>query len=152
MAATCSSSAVACSSAVRRGPTRPRSRRSAGSLGPFGYTVVATEVRGCLHLKSAVTALDDARLLVNPEWIDAAAFDGFTLVEVAPDEPEAANVLRLGDRVVAAAAFPRTAARLEALGVRVERVDASELAKAEGAITCCSLIVVPKGSEFKVGV
>lgn len=111
-------------------------------LGPFGYTVIQTEVRGgCLHLKSAVTALGADRLLVNPAWIDAAAFDGFTLVEVARDEPPAANVLRLADRVIAARAYPRTAERLAALGLRVDLVDASELAKAEGAVTCCSLII-----------
>jgi dimethylargininase len=110
-------------------------------LGPFGYTVIQTEVRGCLHLKSAVTALSDRQLLVNPEWIDAAAFDGFTLVDVAPDEPSAANVLRLVDRVLVAQAYPRTAGRIAALGLRVEIVDASELAKAEGALTCCSLII-----------
>jgi dimethylargininase len=110
-------------------------------LEPLGYTVIQTEVRGCLHLKSAVTALDDHRLLVNPSWVDAAAFAGFTLVEIAPDEPSAANALRLADRIIMAAAFPRTADRVAALGLRVERVDASELAKAEGAVTCCSLIV-----------
>ena len=111
-------------------------------LTPLGYTVVATAVRGdCLHLKSAVTALDDDRLLVNRAWIEPASFDRFTLVDVAPDEPSAANVLRLADRLIVARAFPRTAECLEALGYRVERVDASELAKAEGAVTCCSLIV-----------
>jgi dimethylargininase len=110
-------------------------------LEPFGYTVVQTDVRGCLHLKSAVTALDDHRLLVNPLWIDAAAFAGFTLVEIAADEPSAANALRLADRIIVAAAFPRTADRVAALGLSVERVEASELAKAEGAVTCCSLIV-----------
>jgi len=112
-----------------------------GILEPFGYTVTETEVRGCLHLKSAVTALDDERLLVNPEWIDAAAFAGFTLVEVDPREPSAANALRLADSIVFPTAFPRTADRLAALGFRLELVDASELAKAEGAVTCCSLIV-----------
>ena len=111
-------------------------------LGPFGYTVVETDVRECLHLKSAVTALGDDRLLVNPRWIDRAAFAGFTLVAIAPEEPEAANVLRLAERIVAASAFPRTAERIAALGLVVETVDASELAKAEGAVTCCSLIVV----------
>jgi dimethylargininase len=111
-------------------------------LEPLGYTVVATEVRGeCLHLKSAITALDDRRLLVNREWIDPLSFEGFTLVDVAPDEPSAANVLRLADRLIVAAAFPRTAERLESLGYCLQRVDASELAKAEGAVTCCSLIV-----------
>lgn len=111
-------------------------------LGPFGYSVIRTAVRGdCLHLKSAVTAIDDDRLLVNPAWIDADSFDGFTLVQVAEDEPSAANVLRLADRVIAAAAYPRTAERLASLGVRLVLVEASELAKAEGAVTCCSLIV-----------
>jgi dimethylargininase len=110
-------------------------------LGPLGYRVVQTEVRGCLHLKSAVTALDEQRLLVNPSWVDAAAFEGFLLVEIAPDEPSAANALRLADRIIVAGAFPRTAQRIAALGLRVERVDASELAKAEGGVTCCSLIV-----------
>ena len=112
-----------------------------GILEPLGYIVVPTGVGGCLHLKSAVTALDDDRLLVNPEWIDRAAFGPFTLIEVAPDEPSAANVLRLADRIIGAKAFPRTAERIAALGLRVELVEASELAKAEGAVTCCSLIV-----------
>ena len=110
-------------------------------LGPLGYMVIQTEVREVLHLKSAVTALGDDRLLVNRQWIDAAAFEGFTLVDVAPDEPSAANVLRLADRVLVAKAYPRTADRIAALGLRIEIVDASELAKAEGALTCCSLIV-----------
>jgi dimethylargininase len=110
-------------------------------LGPFGYTVAGTDVRACLHLKSAVTALDDTRLLVNPRWIDPASFAGFTLVEVAPEEPTAANVLRLADRIIVPKAYPRTAERIAALGLRVELVDASELAKAEGAVTCCSLII-----------
>jgi dimethylargininase len=110
-------------------------------LGVFGYGVCATDVRGCLHLKSAVTSLGDHRLLINREWIDPATFDGFTLVDVASDEATAANALRLADRVVVAKAFPRTANRIAALGLRVELVEASELAKAEGAVTCCSLII-----------
>jgi dimethylargininase len=113
-------------------------------LAPFGYLVIQTAVRECLHLKSAVTAIDDDRLLVNPAWIDEAAFDGFTLVEVAPGEPAAANVLRLADRVIAASGFPRTADRIADLGILVDRVDASELAKAEGAVTCCSIIVASR--------
>jgi len=110
-------------------------------LTPHGYRVHAATVRGCLHLKSAVTALDDTTLLVNREWIDGEPFDRFTLIDVDPSEPHAANALRLPDRIVFPAAFPRTAERLAASGFRLEIVDASELAKAEGAVTCCSLIV-----------
>ena len=110
-------------------------------LGPYGYTVCPTDVSGCLHLKSAVTAIDDETLLVNRAWIDPPAFQGFTLIDVDPAEPSAANALRLDDRVIFPAAFPRTARLLERRGLRLTLVDADELAKAEGAVTCCSLIV-----------
>ena len=111
-------------------------------LARHGYTVTEVVVRGCLHLKSAATSLGGDQLLVNRDWIDPTAFEGFALVDVAPGEPSAANVLRLADRVIVASAFPRTADRIAALGLRVDRIDVSELAKAEGAVTCCSLIVV----------
>jgi dimethylargininase len=110
-------------------------------LAPHGYIVCEVTVRQCLHLKSAVTAVGDAALLANRGWFDTTAFSGFEWVDVDEAEPAAANALRLVDRVIVPAAFPRTAARLESRGFRVQRVDASELAKAEGAVTCCSLIV-----------
>ena len=39
-----------------------------------------------------------------------------------------------------ASTFPRTLERLERRGYAVTTVDVSEIAKAEGAVTCCSLI------------
>jgi dimethylargininase len=110
-------------------------------LAPHGYIVHGIVVRGCLHLKSAVSALDETSLLVNRQWIDGRPFDRFTLVDVDRDESYAANALRLPDSLLFPAAFPRTAQRLVARGYRLRTVDASELAKAEGAVTCCSLIV-----------
>jgi len=110
-------------------------------LATWDYTVRPVEVRGCLHLKSAVTAVGEGLVLVNPEWVDPHAFAGLEMVEIDPREPYAANALRLGGTLLYPTAFPRTRARLEALGFRVVTVDLSELAKAEGAVTCCSLIV-----------
>ena len=111
------------------------------ALAPHGYTVEAAEVTGCLHLKTAVTAIDDRTVLVNPAWIDAGALAGFNRVEVDPSEPMGANVVRVGERLLYATAYPRTLAKLRARGLDVVTVDASELAKAEGAVTCCSLIL-----------
>jgi dimethylargininase len=110
-------------------------------LAPLEYAVYEVAVRGCLHLKSAVTALADDLLLVNPAWVDLAAFPGCRFVEIDPGEPMAANAVRLSDRIVYPSAFMRTAQRLAHAGLRVETVDASELAKAEGAVTCCSLLI-----------
>jgi dimethylargininase len=47
----------------------------------------------------------------------------------------------IGDTVLHAASCPRTRERLEVAGLRVLAVDVSEIEKAEGAVTCCSLIV-----------
>ena len=105
-----------------------------------GYQVFTAGFRGCLHLKSAATAVSDDTLLINPEWVDADSFPGKSCVPVDPSEPNAANVVRVGDTVLFAAAFPRTGGRLAAAGFDVQAVEASELAKAEGALTCCSLL------------
>jgi dimethylargininase len=67
-------------------------------------------------------------------------FSGATVIEVDPDEPFAANAQRVGDAIVFPAAFPRTGERLRGEGIRVVAVDLSELAKAEGAVTCCSIV------------
>jgi dimethylargininase len=109
-------------------------------LQPHGYAVHAVPVTGCLHLKSAVTALADDRLLVNPDWIRHEALAPFDLVDIDLREPYAANIVRAGGALIYPAAFPRTRERLERLGFRVQAVDVGELAKAEGAVTCCSLI------------
>jgi len=109
-------------------------------LEPFGYIVTAVDVRGCLHLKSAATALSENQLLVNPAWILREDFPGVSLVPIDPAEPPAANILRAGDEFIYSSAFPRTAAMLEGR-LPLNLVDLSELAKAEGAVTCCSLIV-----------
>jgi dimethylargininase len=105
---------------------------------PFGYTVLAAAPRGCLHFKSACTALPDGRLLMNPDWLDPVP--GFESVPIAPEEPDAANVLLVGDTVVMAAAFPVTAERVRGLGFEVRTVELSEFALAEGAVTCMSLL------------
>jgi dimethylargininase len=109
-------------------------------LAPYGYDVVPVEVRGCLHLKSAVTALADGLLLINRTWLPGATFSAFDAVDVHPEEPAAANALKVGDRVVYSSAFPRTLERIERRGLSVGTVDTSEVAKAEGGVTCCSLI------------
>jgi dimethylargininase len=109
-------------------------------LAEFGYTVQGVPTRDCLHLKSAVTALDDAAVLLQPAWVDRAAFADYRIVEVDPAEEHAANVLRIGAAVISPACFTRTHARIRAAGVEVVAVDVAELQKAEGAVTCCSLV------------
>ena len=110
------------------------------ALEPSGYTVSAASVRGCLHLKSAITAVTDTALLVNRRWVYDHEFAGFDLIDVDAEEPMGANIVRVNGGLLYASAFPKTRERLEQRGFTVTAVDAGELAKAEGAVTCCSLI------------
>ena len=105
----------------------------------FGYGIEPVTVDGCLHLKSAVTQCGERAVLLNRDWVDPACFTKFDVIDVV--EPNAANVLLIDDHVVVASAFPRTCQRLVDLGLDVETIDAGELAKAEGALTCCSVLV-----------
>jgi dimethylargininase len=47
----------------------------------------------------------------------------------------------VGNTLLHGATFGRTRRRLEEHGLRICPVDLSELAKAEGAVTCCSVIL-----------
>lgn len=109
-------------------------------LAGYGYSVLGVPTRGCLHLKSAVTALDDMTVLLQPAWVEREAFAGYRVVEVDPSEEHAANTLHVGGRIVSPLCFPRTHARIRAAGFELVAVDVSELQKAEGAVTCCSLV------------
>jgi len=149
-------------------------RQLASHVAPCGFEVIGVPVTGCLHLKSAVTLLSlppkggshgeslppkggsygknmwlpplggRSMLLINPEWVDSAHFSGFDLIEIDPAEPAAANVLRIGDTVICAAEFPQTRRRIEAKGLITASVPAGELAKAEGGLTCCSVLVTSR--------
>lgn len=110
----------------------------------YGYAIAPVRVHGSLHLKTACTALDATTVLLNPAWADATAFAGFERIDVADDEPFAANALPVGASLLANAAYPRTLERVRAhaerAGLRVCAIDISEFGKAEAGLTCLSLV------------
>ena len=107
----------------------------------YGYRVTRVPVRGCLHLKTACTALPDGHLLVNPGWLESSALADFQIVHVPTGEPWSANVALLGPNVLMPAAHPQAAELVCKLGFTVRTVDLSEFAKAEGGVTCLSLFI-----------
>jgi dimethylargininase len=113
----------------------------AAILKPHGYTVRAVPVERCLHLKSAVTQVAEGTVLLNPALVDEGHFRDLEIIRVDPQEPEAANALLVGTTLLHGSSYPLTRGRLQATGIAVTAVDVTELAKAEGAVTCCSLII-----------
>ena len=110
-------------------------------VGTQGYAVEPVEFQGCLHLKSAVTVLSSDLVLINPVWVDARRFAPLRSIEIDPAEPHAANAVRIGDDIIYAEHHVRTHKRLADAGLTIHTVPADELAKAEGAVTCCSLLL-----------
>jgi dimethylargininase len=109
-------------------------------LAPYDYSVSGVPTTGCLHLKTACSALPDGRFLVNTEWIDARPLPADKLVRVPKSEPWAGDVLVIGERIIVSDAFPETMRLLESFGWEVVPVCVSEFAKAEGGVTCLSLV------------
>jgi len=106
----------------------------------YGYSVKVVETAKCLHLKSAVSVVAPGTLLINPDLISKSAFADYELIDVDKNEAHAANALLVGQSLIYSSSYPRTMEKLLARSIAVVPVDVSEVQKAEGAVTCCSLV------------
>lgn len=109
------------------------------------------QVEGGLHLKSVLSAIDDSSLLAADsklargmaETIRSGLTEKAQIIYV-PDVV-AANVVRLGSKLLIQAGYPNSERilRKAALERQLEIIalDMSELVKADGALSCCSLLV-----------
>lgn len=115
-------------------------RRLATLAARAGKRLVEVTVRGALHLKSGVTAIDEDTVLWHPAACDRETFDGLRVVEVEGTDPEAANVVRLADgTILAGAGHDAVADQIVRLGYEVIACDTSEFARADGGMTCLSI-------------
>lgn len=134
------------------------------ALAEFNYEVIAVDIKQCLHLKSGCSYVGRNSILVNRECVDVTRLAGFELIDVPLSEPGAANALLIEDAieagldddsegaanemvegmvkdvVIVPSAFPQTIALLEARCFTVKAIDVSEFQKAEGGVTCKSII------------
>lgn len=99
-------------------------------------SVVPVPVRGALHLKTCVTAIDDETLLIDRSKVDADVFAGFDLRDVADGED--ANVLRVNDTLLVTTKTTTLATLSKK--TTTTTLALTELQKAEAGLTCCSLL------------
>jgi dimethylargininase len=107
-----------------------------------GYTSTVIDIRstpGILHLKSGIAYLGDNRMAVIDALADHPALAGYAQVRVDAGEEYAANCIRVNDRVLIAAGFPRLATKLRELGYALVELDMSEFRKMDGGLSCLSL-------------
>jgi len=119
----------------------------ANHLATLGYTSSTIDVRPrttILHLKSGISYIGDNTLVVMEEMADNDEFRNFSLIRVSLEESYAANCVRVNDRVLVAAGFPKLTAELSARGFSPLILEMSEFQKMEGGLSCLSL-------RFKAG-
>jgi dimethylargininase len=117
-------------------------RQLAAHLAGMGYRSTLVDVRGMnsiLHLKSGVSYIGNNTLVGMEEMADWEAFAGYEMIRVAGEESYAANCVRVNERVLVAAGYPRFTAELTARGFRPLALDMSEFRKMDGGLSCLSL-------------
>jgi dimethylargininase len=117
-------------------------RQLAAHLASLGYKSSVIDVRpmsSILHLKSGISYIGDSTLVVMEEMAENPQFGKFNLIRVGRDESYAANCVRVNDRVLVAAGYPRLTAELRACGFAPLILDMSEFQKMDGGLSCLSL-------------
>lgn len=112
-----------------------------------GLRPVIVRVPRGLHLKSACTIADDHTLLHDPTiGLPLEPFTAADLHCIPTPEPAGANILALGTgRILVSTAAPATADLLQTRGFTPILIDASEVHKADGGLTCCSIRIPAPG-------
>ncbi len=117
-------------------------RQLAELLASAGLTSSLVDIRaepGILHLKSGIAWLDGRRLVVIDALAGDAAFRGWDLVRVVPEEAYAANLVRVNEAVFVASGFPGLEKTLRDLRHRPVPLEMSEFRKMDGGLSCLSL-------------
>lgn len=112
----------------------------AGFLKPEGIDVQWIPVKEYLHLLTAATYVGQNVLVVNIDYAAHPAFADFDKVLVPRAEAYAANTLGVADYAIIPQGYPRTMEQLAARGFGVLSVPMSEFYKADGGVSCLSLM------------
>lgn len=109
------------------------------ALAKHGMTCEAVEMKEMLHLKTGLAYLENNHLVVGGEFTTSPVFEKLNRLEVPEDEAYACNCIWINDNVIVPAGYPKTQAKVEALGYNVIVVDTSEFKKLDGGLSCLSL-------------
>jgi dimethylargininase len=122
-------------------------RQLAVHLAKEGFTSSLVDVRhmtSILHLKSGISYIGpgpagEETLVVMEEMAAWPQFAGLDLLVVSPEESYAANCVRVNDRVLVAAGYPRMTEELRRRGYDPLVLEMSEFQKMDGGLSCLSL-------------
>jgi len=108
---------------------------------PLGFEIDEVPLNNVLHLKCVCSPLGDNCILLAHGSLPRHTFRGVEVVEIPEDETYAANCVRVHDTVLVSRGFPNAATALKAAGFTVLPLEMSEIKKADGSLTCLSILL-----------
>lgn len=100
---------------------------------------VVSPPAGALHLKTAVSLIDEETVLTTRAGEESGLFARFRQLVVPAGEEAAANALRVNDRLLIGSQFPATRAMLAGEGYRLIPLDTREIGLIDAGLSCMSL-------------
>lgn len=117
-------------------------RQLARLLGDLQCTSSIVDIRGIktlLHLKSGLAYLGNGCMAVTAEFARDPALSRYEKIPVRAEERYAANCIRVNDRVLVAAGYPKFIEMLVARRFNIVPLEMSEFRKMDGGLSCLSL-------------
>lgn len=108
-------------------------------LAKYNLTGIAVEMADILHLKTGMSYLENNNLLVTEQFVNEPYFSTFNKILVENDETYASNSLWINGTVLVPQGYPKTLAKINALGYKTIEVDTLEFRKLDGGLSCLSL-------------
>lgn len=105
-----------------------------------GYEVIGVNIWDTLHLKSACTYLGNNVVIFSQGHFDESIFSSYDTIIVPKEEEYCANTLTINGQVLIPKGFPITKGLITIKGFSVIELEMTEIQKAEGALTCLSLL------------
>jgi len=109
------------------------------AVAEHGYDWKAIACGPSLHFKTDVCFVGSNTLLVSPFFEGATDLASFNHIVVEDDEAYCRNCLHINGTNIVPTGFPKTLAKVEALGSPTVVLDMSEFKKLDGGLTCLSL-------------
>jgi dimethylargininase len=110
------------------------------ALAAFGRKArIVLPPEGALHLKTAVSLIDEQTVLTTAAGADSGIFAGLRHLIVPAGEEAAANALRVNERLLVGRQFPRTIAMLREEAYDVVPLDTRQIGLIDAGLSCMSL-------------
>ena len=103
--------------------------------------VVPVKVLSGLHLKTSVSYLGKNILVLDPSSVDTTPLHEFKWIEASKSNRCSANCLAIGKTVLISKGSNEIANKIHQEGFKTLQLDISEFEKADGGLTCLSIIL-----------